>query len=537
MSNGRCPTSVTASGGAATGPASTRCRAAAVVWCRDVAGRRRHRGLDGAAPIAVFAAVEQPALRALPHQRFELAALVDARRSAPTATSTSAGALYSVPWRLIGRQVDARHSDQLVEVFVDADLVKTHRPGRAGPDQTDWADYPPEKVAFFMRTPAVVPPPRRRARPRRRRAHRRAARRSTRCIGCAPPKASSAWPTNTPPTRLDAACRRALEVGDPTYRTVKGILAAGTEHARPQPHQHHRSPPAHLHGPEPPVRTPTTNTLDRTSLIAVTAATTTEVGVMTRPHQLETTLRTLNLSGMLDTLDARLAQARAGELGHLEFLQALCEDEIARRDADRHRPPRPPRPLRATHHPRGLRLHLQPEDPRRAPSATSPPCASSTPASRSSSTAPSASARPIIAQALGHHACRHGHTAAFTKTSRLLADLAGGHADRTWGTRLRRWARPDVLILDDFAMRDFTPAQADDLYELVTERAGRVPRSSPRNRQPDDWYPLFPNPVVAESILDRLINTAHHHPHGRPQLPTQQPTPTTDHPTPRAATD
>lgn len=37
-------------------------------------------------------------------------------------------------------------------------------------------------------------------------------------------------------------------------------------------------------------------------------------------------LRTLKLSGMRDTLDARLAQARAGELGRLEFLQVLCED-------------------------------------------------------------------------------------------------------------------------------------------------------------------------------------------------------------------
>jgi DNA replication protein DnaC len=29
------------------------------------------------------------------------------------------------------------------------------------------------------------------------------------------------------------------------------------------------------------------------------------------------------------------------------------------------------------------------------------------------------------------------------------------------------------------------------------------------NRAPADWYPLFPNPVVAESLLDRLINTSH----------------------------
>ena len=43
-------------------------------------------------------------------------------------------------------------------------------------------------------------------------------------------------------------------------------------------------------------------------------------------------LRELKLSGMLDTLDARLVQARAGDLGHLDFLQVLCQDEISRRE-------------------------------------------------------------------------------------------------------------------------------------------------------------------------------------------------------------
>jgi DNA replication protein DnaC len=43
-------------------------------------------------------------------------------------------------------------------------------------------------------------------------------------------------------------------------------------------------------------------------------------------------LRDLKLSGMLDTLDARLAHAHAGELGHLDFLQVLCQDEISRRE-------------------------------------------------------------------------------------------------------------------------------------------------------------------------------------------------------------
>ena len=47
---------------------------------------------------------------------------------------------------------------------------------------------------------------------------------------------------------------------------------------------------------------------------------------------LDKALRTLKLSGMLATIEARLAQARAGELGHIEFLQVLCKDEISRRD-------------------------------------------------------------------------------------------------------------------------------------------------------------------------------------------------------------
>jgi hypothetical protein len=51
------------------------------------------------------------------------------------------------------------------------------------------------------------------------------------------------------------------------------------------------------------------------------------------PSGLTPVLKALNLSGMLDTLDARLAEARAGILGHAEFLQVLCEDELARRVA------------------------------------------------------------------------------------------------------------------------------------------------------------------------------------------------------------
>ncbi len=229
---------------------------------------------------------------------------------------------------------------------------------------------------------------------------------------------------------------------------------------------------------------------------------------MTRTHQLEASLRTLRLSGMLDTLDVRLAQARAGELGHLEFLSMLCGDEITRRDVTALDRRVKAARFETTANLEEFDFTYNPA----TPAAAIRDLATLRFVEAGESVilhGPVGVGKTMIAQALGHAACRRGHTVAFTKTSRLLADLAGGHADRTWATRLRRWARPDVVILDDFAMRDFTAAQADDLYEVVTERAGRCLIVT-ANRAATDWYSLFPNPVVAESILDRLVNGAHH---------------------------
>ena len=80
---------------------------------------------------------------------------------------------------------------------------------------------------------------------------------------------------------------------------------------------------------------------------------------------LASALRELKLSGMLATLDARLAQARAGELGHLDFLQVLCQDEISRRQSMSLCPPDPARPVRDRGHPRGIDFADLPETARR----------------------------------------------------------------------------------------------------------------------------------------------------------------------------
>jgi DNA replication protein DnaC len=241
-----------------------------------------------------------------------------------------------------------------------------------------------------------------------------------------------------------------------------------------------------------------------------------------KAHQLEDALRALKLFGMLDTLGARLAQASAGELGHAELLAVLCADEAARRDAAGLE-----RRLKAARFESAATLEefdfsFNPK----VPAAQIRDLATLRFVEAGESVilhGPVGVGKTMVAQALGHAACRRGYTVAFAKTSRLLADLAGGHADRSWHTRLGRWARPAVLILDDFAMRDFTMGQADDLYELVSDRAGK-PSIFTANRQATDWYSLFPNPVVAESILDRVVNAAHHvHMQGRSYRPNRRP--------------
>lgn len=243
-----------------------------------------------------------------------------------------------------------------------------------------------------------------------------------------------------------------------------------------------------------------------------------------RAAQLETQLRSLKLPGMADMLDERLAQARTGKLGHAELLALLCGDETARRDASGLARRLAAARFEATCAVEDFDFAYNPD----IPAGVIRDLATLRFLEMGESVilhGPVGVGKTMLAQALGQLACRRGHTAAFTKTSRLLADLAGGQADRTWTSRLRRWAKPALLILDDFAMRELTMPQADDLYELITERAGRTIIFT-SNRTPADWYPLFPNPVVAESILDRIVNTAHHVTMpGKSYRPRRRPTP------------
>jgi DNA replication protein DnaC len=196
------------------------------------------------------------------------------------------------------------------------------------------------------------------------------------------------------------------------------------------------------------------------------------------PAALEKTLRTLKLSGMLETIEARLAQARAGELGHIEFLQVLCEDEITRRAsmaiARRLRRARFDEQVTLE----GFDYGASPK----LPAAQIRDLAALRWLHAGESVilyGPVGVGKSHIAQALGHLAVRHGADVRFLKTSRALAHLAGGHADRTWPKRLGELARPAVLILDLSRSRDYPDTSSAWTREVVAERDDRA--------GPGDW--------------------------------------------------
>ena len=194
------------------------------------------------------------------------------------------------------------------------------------------------------------------------------------------------------------------------------------------------------------------------------------------PAGLAPVLKALGLSGMLDRIDARLAEGRAGALGHAEFLQVLCEDELARRDAAKITRRDPGRPLPRRRHLRGVRLRLQPQGARRGRIRDLARLEFIAAGGGHPRLRPRRGRQEPPAAALGHQACRRGHDVTFATCSQA----AGPPGRRARRPQLRdphpqTLARPALLVCDDFAMREFTAAQADDLYELVC-RARRPAR-------------------------------------------------------------
>lgn len=223
---------------------------------------------------------------------------------------------------------------------------------------------------------------------------------------------------------------------------------------------------------------------------------------------LKAVLKRLKLSGMLATLPDRAAYAQKAKLSLEDFLELTLQDEIDRREETN---------LSARLHKAGMEELRSLEDfdwdapvtfdrdrvrdlfglgfLERAEDAIF--------------LGPVGVGKTLLACCLGHAACRAGHGVLFLRAEQMLKELRQAQADHSREKALRRLLSPDVLIVDDFGLRRLDATQSSDIYEVIIERHRRTSTVFTSNRAVEEWIPLFDDPILAQSALDRLAHNAY----------------------------
>ncbi|MGH8094310.1 MAG: IS21-like element helper ATPase IstB [Chthoniobacterales bacterium] len=117
-----------------------------------------------------------------------------------------------------------------------------------------------------------------------------------------------------------------------------------------------------------------------------------------------------------------------------------------------------------------------------------------------------------IVQALGMRACALGHHVFYRTSSQLLTDLTASLADKTLPQRLRRYNRPDLLIIDEFGFdrieRLDSPQAAHLLYKIIVARHQRRSTALVTTIDFDGWADYLADGPLAMAFLDRLVEGA-----------------------------
>lgn len=118
-----------------------------------------------------------------------------------------------------------------------------------------------------------------------------------------------------------------------------------------------------------------------------------------------------------------------------------------------------------------------------------------------------------ILKAFGLRACEQGLSMRYARCVDLLDDLHAGLADGTYPKRLRAWARPELLIIDDVGLghlrkRDDEPTAAHTLYNLIDRRHANSSVAITSNIELSEWGKYLGDAIITTAILDRIVMNA-----------------------------
>lgn len=219
-------------------------------------------------------------------------------------------------------------------------------------------------------------------------------------------------------------------------------------------------------------------------------------------------LKRLKLSGIAATLPARAAYALDHKLHPLAFLELCLSDEVERRDA------------------KNIALRIDRANLEEITTLERFDWNAPITIDRARVTdlfnlgflhrnedvifqGPTGVGKTLLASALAHAAIRAGNRVQSIRSDHLLKTMHQARADHSTERILRSFLTPELLVIDDFGLKRLTPQQSSDLYEIIIERHKRGSTIITSNRTVDEWIPLFDDPLLAQSALDRLAHNAH----------------------------
>jgi DNA replication protein DnaC len=122
--------------------------------------------------------------------------------------------------------------------------------------------------------------------------------------------------------------------------------------------------------------------------------------------------------------------------------------------------------------------------------------------------APQGLGKTMIAQNIAHHAILNGHTALFTTAAAMLLDLGGQESARALDSRLKHYARPTVLVVDEVGYLSYDSRNADLLFQVVSRRYENKSLVLTTNLHFGEWATVFPNAACATALIDRIVHHA-----------------------------
>lgn len=114
-----------------------------------------------------------------------------------------------------------------------------------------------------------------------------------------------------------------------------------------------------------------------------------------------------------------------------------------------------------------------------------------------------------LACAFANQACRSKFVVKFYKASDLFSDINIAMLDGSLPKLKLALSKPNLLMIDDLGVGEMTAGIAHVLLDIVDRRMRTGALLITSQYPPEQWHSMFPDPTVADAILDRIVHQAH----------------------------